>query len=92
MENATKLPMVNLIKQEFLFKSEMSGTSKKTGNSYHSIELHDPNSLENMSFFLEPGNSLNTTGILFRDKVIAEFAMEFKFGKLQPVLKNLKKA
>ncbi|MDO3682095.1 hypothetical protein [Paenibacillus ehimensis] len=91
MENA-KVPMANVITQEFLFKGEMSGTSKKSGNPYRSIELHDPNSLENMSFFLDPGNSVNTTGIQFRDKVFAEFAMEFRFGKLQPILKNLKKA
>lgn len=81
----------NVIKQEFLFKGEMSGTSKKSGRPYHQVELHDPNTLENMSFFLEQNSSVNTTGILFRDKVVAEFSMEFRFGNLQPVLQKIQK-
>lgn len=83
--------MNNVVRQRFLFKGSMAGTSKKSGRPYSQVELHDPNSLENMAFFLDPDSTVNTTGIQFRDPVMAEFSMEFRFGKLQPVLQKIQK-
>jgi hypothetical protein len=77
--------------QEFIFKGESRGTSKKSGQAYHMIELHDPSTLENVSFFIREGSSVSTTGINFKDRVLASFGMEVVYGKLQPALHQLKK-
>jgi len=55
------------------------------------IELHDPSTLENVSFFIREGSSVSTTGINFKDRVLASFGMEVVYGKLQPALHQLKK-
>lgn len=77
------------IQQVFVFKGENKGTSKKTGNDFHIVTLHDPTTLDNVDFFLRPGSNVSTTGIQFKDEVIATFGMEVVYGKLQPVLRAL---
>ena len=79
----------NSLQQKFIFKSENRGTSKKSGNNFHIVTLHDPETLENVDFFLRPGTSVSTDGIYFKNEVIATFGMEVLYGKIQPVLKAL---
>ena len=77
--------------KQMLFKEENKGISKKSGNAFHMLVLHDPDTLENISFFLREDSKLDTKNILFKDKVNATFTMEFEFGRLQPVLQSLAK-
>jgi hypothetical protein len=83
--------MSTTIKQEFVFKQDRSGKSKKSGNDYRQIELHDPSTLDNVSFFIDVNSNVNTTGLNFKDRVVAEFTMQLRFGQLQPILESLKK-
>lgn len=77
--------------KQMVFKEENKGTSKKSGNPFHMIVLHDPETLENISFFLRDGSRVSAEGLKFKDKVNATFTMEFEFGRLQPVLQSLAK-
>jgi len=78
--------------KEMLFKEYTQGTSRKSGNDYRMVVLHDPVSLDNISFFLDNDSPVSVAGLQLRDKVTASFGMEFRFGRLQPVLIDLKKA
>lgn len=78
--------------KQMLFKEFQEGISKKSGNPYRMVVLHDPKSLDNISFFLEENSSINVNGLQLRDKVEAIFSMEFRYGRLQPVLQSIKKA
>lgn len=77
--------------KQMIFKEETQGVSKKSGNPYHMLVLHDPENLENISFFLREGSKVSAEGLKFKDKVNATFTMEFEFGRLQPVLQSLTK-
>lgn len=68
-----------------IFKNRNSGTSKKTGNSYDIVTLHDPDTLENIDCFIR-NHEVLTDGIDFKDEVIATFGMDIIFGKPQMVL------
>lgn len=83
---------VGQLQQVFVFKGENKGTSKKSGNEFHIVTLHDPETLDNVDFFLRPGSQVSTVGINFKEEVIATFGMEVVYGKLQPVLKALHSA
>lgn len=91
MGNEQVATNVNVIQQEFLFKQVMTGTGKKSGKPFTMVELHDPATLENMNFFLQPDSKVSTFGINFRDKVLAAFTMQFQFGELKPVLQSIVK-
>lgn len=78
--------------QEFLFKQDYVGVGKKDGKPFRFIELHDPKTLENTRFFIEPDSTLSTQGFILKDKVKAGFAMEIKFGRPATVLTQLLKA
>lgn len=77
------------LQKEFVFKQVIQGTSKKNGRPYTMIELHDPSTLENSTFFIPDGKNVSTEGIILRDKVAASFEMDIQFGKPQLVLTAL---
>lgn len=77
--------------KQMLFKEENQGTSKKSGKDFHMVVLHDPETLENITFFLRDDSKVSAEGIRLKDKVNATFTMEFEFGRLQPVLQSLTK-
>lgn len=77
--------------KQMVFKEETKGTSKKSGKDFHMLVLHDPETLENISFFLREDSSVTAEGIKFKEKVNATFTMEFEYGRLQPVLQSLTK-
>ena len=74
---------VTNMKKEFIFKSVNSGTSKKNGRPFVMVELHDPQTLENTSFFIPDGRHIETSQIVFKDNVIAELSMDFAYGRPQ---------
>lgn len=76
--------------KDMLFKEYSEGISKKNGNPYRMVVLHDPVSLDNVSFFIEEHSSISVAGFKLKDKVKAAFSMEFKYGRLQPVLQSIK--
>lgn len=91
--NQTAAPTGNgVTTKTMLFKEFNAGTSKKSGNEFRMVVLHDPLSLDNISFFLDADSPVSVQGLQLRDKVVASFGMEFRFGRLQPVLIDLKKA
>lgn len=75
-----------------LFKSYKEDISKKSGNPYRMVELHDPESLDNVSFFLDADSPISVEGLKLRDKVEVMFGMDVRYGRIQPVLQSLKKA
>ena len=81
----------NVIEQEFLFKNDNSGISKKTGKPYRMLQLHDQSTLENVDFFLDEESTISTEGLKLKDKVKASFAMQSKYGKFTPVIVQLQK-
>lgn len=89
MSAGTVIPST-LVKQ-MQFKGENQGKSKKSGNDYHIITLHDPVTLDNIDFFIREGSTVSTHGIQFKDKVQASFGMDFVYGRPQMVLLELKK-
>jgi len=76
----------------FIFKQSQKGTSKTSGRPYHIVELHDPNSLENVKFFLPPESTIDTSSMIFKDKVSATIQPTFKDGKIEQALVSLKKS
>lgn len=91
-QQAAAMQSMAFLTKEMIFKKDENGTSKKTGNSFRVVELHDPATLDNISLFIREGTFVDTTGIQFKDKVHASFGMDFVFGKPQMVLKDIKKA
>lgn len=83
--------MDTAIKKEFVFKQAVEGTSKRSNKPYRMVELHDPKTLENTKFFLREGSTVNTTGLNFRDRVLATFSADITFGRLEFVLESLEK-
>lgn len=84
--------MSNANTQQMVFKSYKEDTSKKSGKPYRMVELHDPQSLDNVSFFLDAESPITVEGLQLHDKVTATFGMEVRFGRIQPVLQGLRKA
>lgn len=78
--------------KEMLFKQDFTGISKKSGNQYRRITLHDPATLENMDSFVNDDVRIDTEGYKLRDKVVATFAMDYRYGRMEPVLVGLRKA
>lgn len=81
----------NIMTQDFLFKDDNAGISKKSGKAYRILTLHDPKTLDNVDFFLDGDCTISTEGFQIKDKVKAAFTMELRFGKLQPVIVQLTK-
>lgn len=75
--------------KQMLFKEEVTGTSKKTGEPYRMIVLHDPETLDNISFFIDQDSKISVTGLKLKDKVNANFEIGFKYGKPQMLLNSL---
>lgn len=75
--------------KEMLFKEEVKGVSKKTGEPYRMVVLHDPATLENISFFLNDDSNISVTGLKFKDKVKAVFELGFQYGRPQMQLNSL---
>lgn len=75
--------------KEMLFKEYVEGIGKRSQNPYRMVVLHDPVSLDNISFFLDEQSNVNVNGLKLRDKVKATFTMEFRYGRLQPVLHSV---
>lgn len=80
------------IKKEMIFKQAVEGTSKRSNKPYRMVELHDEKTLENTKFFLREGSTVNTSGLQFKDRVIATFTAEMMFGRMEFVLDALEKA
>ena len=90
-ENAAQAQGV--MQKEMIFKSENEGTSKKPPyRNFRVIELHDPITLDNVSFFQRDGYIIPTEGLKFKDRVIASVGMDIVYGKLQSILVGLRKA
>lgn len=81
----------NVMQQDFLFKDDNAGTSKKTGRPYRILQLHDQATLDNVDFFLDEDSTISTEGFKLKDKVKASFTMQLRFGKLTPVIVQLQK-
>lgn len=79
------------MEKPFVFKKDDTGKSKKTGRDFRVIELHDPNTLENTSFFVRDHQTINTAGIQFKDKVIASFTMDIMYGRAELVITAIRK-
>lgn len=80
------------MEKRYLFKNEFSGTSKKTGNAFRTVELHDPVTLENTTFFHDVNVPLDTTGLRFKDPVIVVHGVQNYQGKPNLTLVTIKKA
>lgn len=80
------------MQKEFIFKSDHTGVSRKNNRDFRVVELHDPVTLENTRFFIRDGQHVSTSGINFKDKVIALFEMDIMFGKPDVVLQSIRKA
>lgn len=80
------------MEKPFVFKKDDTGKSKKTGRDFRVIELHDPNTLENTSFFVRDHVNISTHGLQFKDKVIASFQMDIMFGRAELVIMSIRKA
>lgn len=78
------------MKQTMVFKKDYTGTSR-AGQPFRTIELHDPVTLDNTTFFIQAGVLIDSTGINFRDKVEAELQMGTYNGKPTLNLIGLKK-
>lgn len=78
------------MQKKFIFKSRRQGTSRND-NQYHMIELHDPKSLENTTFFVQEGVTIDSTIFTFKDEVMADLDMEIRNGKPEFVLIGLSK-
>jgi len=74
------------ITQDFLYKEAVKGTSKRNGNDYHMIVLHDEKTLDNVTFFVGDDTSIDTTPFKLKDSVTASFEMAIRGGKMVPVL------
>lgn len=83
---------MQLLTRDFIFKSDHTGTSKKSGQPYRVIELHDPVSLDNTRFFIRDGQNVSTSGINFGMKVVASFGMDIVYGKTELALQSIRKA
>lgn len=83
--------MDTVIRKEFIFKQAVEGTSKRSNKPYRMVELHDPKTLENTKFFLREDSKVNTSGLNFRDRVVATFSADTTFGRLEFVLESLEK-
>lgn len=81
----------NIMTQDFLFKEDQQGTSKKTGKPFRILTLHDPVTLDNAEFFLDEESPISTNGFKLRDKVRASFTMQMRWGKLTTVITALEK-
>lgn len=79
------------ITKEFVFKGANSGISRKSGRPYATVELHDPSTLENTTFFLNEGQTVSTDGINFRDKVAASLEVTISNGRPAFILHGIKK-
>jgi len=77
------------LEKEMIFKKDESGKGK-SGRPFRVVELHDPQSLENVPCFIQEGTFVDTTGIMFKDRVTASFGMDIVFGRPQMVLKSIK--
>lgn len=77
--------------QDFLFKGDESGISKKNGNEWRRLTLHDPATLDNLDFFLDESSEVTTAGLKLKDKVQATMTMALRFGRLQPVVLSVVK-
>lgn len=86
------LPQMQLLTKEFIFKSDHTGKSKKSGQDFRVIELHDPVTLDNTRFFIRDGQNVSTSGINFGMKVIAAFGMDIVYGRTELVLQSIRKA
>jgi hypothetical protein len=84
------MDMSNVITEEHLFLKDFTGKSKKPPfNDFRLIELHDPETLENVSYFL-PSDSTIPKGIFqLKQKVQATFGKQVMFGEAKLVLKSL---
>lgn len=78
------------MEQQFLFKSSFTGTKKNSTEQFTIIELHDPLTLENITFF-PPVNSINTNGMVLKTPVKATLQMSVFNGKPTMVLNSLVK-
>jgi len=79
------------IRKQFIFKQEVSGTSKRSNRPYRMIELHDEATLDNTKFFLREDSKVDTTGLKFKDRVMASFSAEMVHGRLEFVLDSLER-
>lgn len=81
---------VNAMTQKLVFKDSFSGTAKQTGRPFSKITLHDPSTLENSDFFLQPGVTIDTKGFKLGDPVLAEYGPVNRNGRMELTLVSLK--
>lgn len=78
------------MEKKMIFKQQLKGDSKKTNQPYHMIELHDPETLENTMFTINPVGKVDASRIPFRSSVIAVLGMSTYGGRPQLTLEALK--
>lgn len=79
------------MQHELIFMADKTLTKKDKSGDFRIIELHDPVSLEKVSFFVEPSQIIDTTGIVFKDKVKVTYGNIIRFGRPQTILEKLEK-
>lgn len=81
------------MEQAMVFKKDFTGVTKNGGRPFRTIELHDPLTLENTTFFLNENlmDNIDTSGIKFKDKVVATFQVGNFNGQPRLDLVGLKK-
>jgi hypothetical protein len=84
--------MANQIIEKYLFKKDFTGKGKKPPyNDFRLIELHNSETLENTTFFVDVEAPIKTTDLKLRDCVEAAFSMKVLYGEAKLVLESLKK-
>lgn len=80
------------MEKSYVFKSYREGTTKASGKPYKMLELHDPNTLENTTYYLKEHQVINHTTYKLHDKVTVTHGIETFNGKAQLTVEAMRKA
>lgn len=80
------------MEKAYVFKQYREGANKTSGKPYKILELHDPNTLENTTFYLKEHQNIEILKTLkLHDKVNATHGVEVFNGKAQITVENIRK-
>lgn len=80
------------MEKNYVFKNKHTGTSKSTKKPFTMVELHDPITLENTTYFLQDGVEIpDLDSFKIKDKVAATLDIGVFNGKTVVNLLGLKK-
>lgn len=76
--------------KNYIVKQAAEGTSKKSGNKYRMVELHDPTTLENTVYYLRDNQQhIDLKPLSFKQEVLVTHGIETFNGQAKLTIESI---